>query len=226
MVSSPHLLSWESLHELYHPVQGQFLRGQLHLTENCSSTMQTWGQQSLLLGGNGQHYTEGLRPLTNTCLELRWHVFSCTSCKQRASRAESWQAEAVRPAEHFHQPKHPSMINTRNVFVSSYLEKRTRRFWHAAWNHLAGRMSREDRDRREGWGPSRLCSMWILVRAVHANQQLSVMDLGNPWHSHCLISRTSTTVNVQHTLVWGLFERPSPQAMAGSLSMHGSCHVR
>ena len=42
----------------------------------------------------------------------------------------------------------------------------------------------------------------------------------------CLISRTSTTVNLQRSLVRGLFESPSPQAMTGSLSMHGSCHIR
>ena len=96
--------------------------------DNCSTTMQTRGQQSLLLGVNGQHYAEGLRLLSNTCLELRWDVVSCTSCKQRASGAESWEGEAQRLAEHFQKPKHPSMITTRNMFISSYLEERTGRF--------------------------------------------------------------------------------------------------
>lgn len=80
-VITPSLILGESAQALP-PCPRILLKGQLHLMKSCSTTMQTRGQQSLLLGVNGQHYTEGWRLLSNTCLELRGHVVSCTSCKQ------------------------------------------------------------------------------------------------------------------------------------------------
>lgn len=138
----------------------------------------------------------------NTHTELRWHLLFCTSCKHRVSGTDSWEAEAQRIAEHFQPPKHPAVITIRNMFIYSYLTEKNWSFWHAAWDNLAGRMSRE---RRDG--------------------DLGVTDLRNTGHSHCPIPRTSTTVNLQCSLVLGLFESPNQQAMAGSLSMHDLCHV-
>lgn len=81
-VITPTLTLGESARALP-PCPRTLLTGQLRLTENCSTTTRARGQQSLLLGVNGQHYAEGLGLLSNTCLQLRQHVVSCTSCRER-----------------------------------------------------------------------------------------------------------------------------------------------
>lgn len=80
-VITPTLTLGESAQALP-PCPRTLLTGQLHLTENCSTTTQARGQQSLLSGVNGQHYAEVLGLLSNTCLQLRRHVVSCTSCRE------------------------------------------------------------------------------------------------------------------------------------------------
>lgn len=188
-VITPSLILGDSARALL-PRPRILLKGQLRLMKSCSTTMQTQGPQSLLLGVNGQHYTEGWRLLSNTCRELRGHVVSCTSCKQWASGAESWRAEAQKLAEHFQQPKHYSMINTRNVFISSYLEERTTRFWHAAWEYLTGRMSREafPAVQHMNFGESSVCKS-AMGTAVHDRpgepMALALPGFKNFYHCQC-----------------------------------------
>lgn len=135
----------------------------------------------------------------NTHIELRRHLLSCISCEHSD---QGWElaGRGSRIAEHFQPPKHPAVISIRNMFIYSYLMEKNRRFWHAAWGNLTGRMSRK---RKDG--------------------DLCVTDLGNTGQ----IPRISTTVNLWCSLVTGLFESPNPQAMAGSFSyvMHVRCSL-
>lgn len=206
------------------PCRRTLLTGELHLMENCAITMQTWGQQSLLLGVNSQPYTEGLRVLSNTCLEVRCHVVSCISLQTKSK----WGWELADRGS-----KTCMALSTAwTLFHNNYQEHVYLQLpWKKIWNILTYCLrspGREDEGRGEGWGPSQLCNMCILVRAVCGNEpcwRLCMTDLGNQWHSCCLFSRTSTIVNLQHSLVQGLFKSPGLQAMAVSLFMYGSRHV-
>lgn len=76
----------------------------------------------------------------------------------------------------------------------------------------AGRTSGDGRDGSLAGCAATGILCWSTVGAV----------LGKPWHSHCLISGISIAADFQCSLVKGLFESSSLQAVAASFPIHGS----